>query len=122
MPLKVFLTGATGFVGSHVARLLAEQGAELRLLVRASSRTDLIDALHAERVVGDLCDAESLARGMTGCEVVFHVAADYRLWTRDPQQMYRANVEGTRNIIEPASKAGIRPVVSPSDEPTIGVT
>src|SRR6185437_3290380 len=81
--LKAFVTGATGFVGSHVAELLEQQGAELRLLVRQGSRTDNIDCLRAERVLGDLRDFDSLRRGMSGCDAVFHVAADYRLWVRN---------------------------------------
>jgi dihydroflavonol-4-reductase len=118
--MKVFVTGATGFVGSHVARLLHEQGAELRLLVRATSRTENIDALPGERVMGDLTDVASLERAMQGCEFVFHVAADYRLWTRDPREMYRSNVEGTRNIIDAAQRAGVRRVVYTSSVATIG--
>ena len=76
--MKAFITGSTGFLGSHITRVLLSHGAELRLLVRASSRLDNIADLNAERVIGDLRDAESLKRGMSGCEVVFHVAADYR--------------------------------------------
>lgn len=118
--MKVFVTGATGFVGSHVARLLAEQGADLRLLTRKTSRTDLIDSIRHERVVGDLSDADSLARGMAGCEYCFHVAADYRLWTRHPEQMYASNVEGTRNIIRAAQQAGVRRVIYTSSVATMG--
>src|SRR5690349_19215310 len=92
LSMKAFVTGATGFVGSHVAELLQQQGVELRLLVRAGSRTQNIDFLNAERVIGDLNDFESLRKGMSGCDAVFHVAADYRLWVRDPAEMYRANV------------------------------
>lgn len=120
--MKAFVTGATGFVGSHVARLLAEQGADLRLLVRPTSRTDLIDDLPADRVTGDLCDAESLQRAMAGCDAVFHVAADYRLWIPDPKQMYRANVEGTRAILRAAQETGIRRVVYTSSVATMGFT
>jgi dihydroflavonol-4-reductase len=118
--MKAFVTGATGFVGSHVAELLVQQGAELRLLVRKSSRTDNIDFLRAERVEGDLRDPESLRRGMSGCDAVFHVAADYRLWVRDPQEMYRANVEGTRAVIEAAGLAGVGRVVYTSSVATMG--
>jgi dihydroflavonol-4-reductase len=103
-----------------VARLLAEQGADLRLLTRKTSRTELIDAIRHERVVGDLTDAESLARGMEGCDFCFHVAADYRLWTRNPREMYDANVEGTRNIIAAAQRAGVRRVVYTSSVATMG--
>src|SRR5438034_10176984 len=80
--MLAFVTGATGFVGSHVARALAEQGAELRLLVRATSDPRNIQDLRAERVIGDLRDPDSLDPAMAGCDVVFHVAADYRLWVR----------------------------------------
>ena len=87
--MKAFVTGATGFVGSHVARVLEEQGADLRLLVRATSDPRNIRDLKAERVMGDLRDPASLEKVMVGCDVVFHVAADYRLWVTDPEQMYR---------------------------------
>jgi dihydroflavonol-4-reductase len=120
--MKAFVTGATGFVGSHVARLLAAQGADLRLLRRSSSPTSNIEALKAERVTGDLTDPESLKKGMQGCDFVFHVAADYRLWVRDPEQMYRANVEGTRAILQAAQEAGVRRVVYTSSVATMGFT
>jgi dihydroflavonol-4-reductase len=120
--MKAFVTGATGFVGSHVAQALAAQGADLRLLVRASSKTDNIADLQAERVVGDLRDAGSLKSAMRGCDYVFHVAADYRLWVRDPEQMYRSNVEGTRAIIEAAQQSGVRRVIYTSSVATMGFT
>src|ERR1700689_2204247 len=108
--MLAFVTGATGFVGSHVARVLAEHGADLRLLVRAGSDTQNIEGLKAERVVGDLRDAASIEKAMAGCDTVFHVAADYRLWVRDPEQMYLANVEGTRAILDSARKNKVRQV------------
>lgn len=120
--MKAFITGATGFVGSHVARALAAEGAELRLLVRPTSRKDNIADLRAETVVGDLRKPESLKQAMAGCEFVFHVAADYRLWVRDPQEMYRANVEGTRAIIEAAQQSGVRRVIYTSSVATMGFT
>ncbi|HEY7404320.1 MAG TPA: hopanoid-associated sugar epimerase [Candidatus Angelobacter sp.] len=120
--MKVFITGATGFVGSHVARALASEGAELRLLVRATSRKDNIADLHGEAVVGDLREPESLKKAMAGCEFVFHVAADYRLWVRDPEEMYRANVEGTRSIIAAAQQSGVRRVIYTSSVATMGFT
>jgi dihydroflavonol-4-reductase len=120
--MKAFVTGATGFVGSHVAQVLAEQGADLRLLVRTGSDPKNIQELHADRVIGDLCDPESIDRAMAGCDVVFHVAADYRLWVRDPAQMYRANVEGTRTILQAARKNGVRRVVYTSSVATMGFT
>ena len=118
--MKVFVTGATGFVGAHVARELARQGADLRLLVRPTSNRANLEGLNAELVTGDLCDPESLRRGVAGCEFVFHVAADYRLWTRDPREMYRSNVEGTRSILRIASESGVRRVIYTSSVATMG--
>ena len=118
--MKAFVTGATGFVGSHVARLLADQGAELRLLVRAQSRRENLAGLPAELVEGDLTDPQSLRKGMQGCDAVFHVAADYRLWVRDPRPMYAANVEGTAAVIEAAQAAGVRRTVYCSSVATLG--
>jgi len=118
--LKAFVTGATGFLGSHVARVLAEQGAELRLLVRPTSDLRNISDLNADRVVGDLRDAGSIGKAVGGCDVVFHVAADYRLWVRDPVEMYRSNVEGTRCLLEAARKQGVRRVVYTSSVATMG--
>src|SRR3982074_3145580 len=109
--MRAFITGATGFVGSHVARALAAQGADLRLLVRSTSRLDNIADLRADTATGDLRDPESLKKAMAGCEFVFHVAADYRLWVRDPEQMYRSNVDGTRALIEAARKQGVGRIV-----------
>jgi dihydroflavonol-4-reductase len=120
--MKAFITGATGFVGSHVARALAEQGANLRLLIRSTSRTDNITDLRAEVEMGDLRRPESLKKAMRGCQYVFHVAADYRLWVRDPQQMYQANVEGTRSVIQAAQECGVRRVVYCSSVATMGFT
>jgi dihydroflavonol-4-reductase len=118
--MKCFLTGATGFLGSHVARQLLARGAELRLLVRPTSRLDNIADLPAERVVGDLRDLQSLKTGMSGCEFVFHVAADYRLWTRNGQELYDSNVEGTRNVLAAARDSGVRRVVYTSSVATMG--
>src|SRR5258708_23259148 len=118
--MLAFVTGTTGFLGSHVARVLAEQGADLRLLVRASSNTKNIADMKADLVTGDLRDPASLAKAASGCDVIFHVAADYRLWVRDPEEMYRSNVEGTRAILEAARKNGVRRVVYTSSVATIG--
>jgi len=122
--LKAFVTGATGFLGSHVARVLAEQGAELRVLVRPTSDLRNLDGLNADRVVGDLRDAASIEKALSGCDVVFHVAADYRLWVRgrDSNEMYRSNVEGTRSLLEAARKQGVRRVVYTSSVATMGFT
>jgi len=120
--MRAFVTGATGFVGSHVARVLAEQGADLRLLIRSSSDPRNIQGLNAERVTGDLLDSASIEKAMAGCDVVFHVAADYRLWVRQPDRMYRANVEGTRAILEAARSNHVRRLVYTSSVATMGFT
>jgi len=97
------VTGASGFLGWHVARVLLEHGYHVRALVRPGSH---VDALEVEPVTGDLRDAESLARAACGCGLVFHVAADYRLWAKDPREIYRSNVDGTRNLLDAARRAG----------------
>ncbi len=118
--MKAFVTGATGFVGNHVARVLAQQGADLRLLVRPSSDVRNLEGLNADPVIGDLRDAASIEKAMAGCDAVFHVAADYRLWVRDPHAMYQANVEGTRGLFAAARKNKLRRVVYTSSVATMG--
>src|SRR6266568_2548022 len=120
--MLAFVTGATGFVGSHVARALAEQGADLRLLVRADSNLKNVQDLKADLFTGDLRDPASLEKGIAGCDVIFHVAADYRLWVRDPDEMYRSNVNGTRAVLEAARKNRVRRVVYTSSVATMGFT
>jgi len=111
------VTGASGFVGWHVARLLVERGHRVRALVRPSSR---IRELEVETVAGDLRDPDSLGRAAAGCGLVFHVAADYRLWTRRPNEMYSSNVDGTRNMLDAARRAGAERVVYTSTVGCIG--
>ena len=118
--MKVFLTGATGFVGSHVARAYADAGAELRLLTRGTSNLSAIEGLTAETVVGDLRQPEGLKTALYGCDSLVHVAADYRLWVRDPQQMYAANVRGTRELLRIARECGVERVVYTSSVATMG--
>jgi dihydroflavonol-4-reductase len=118
--MKAFVTGATGFLGSHLAQVLSEQGAELRLLVRPTSDLRNIEGLAAERVIGDLREPEKLDKAVAGCEVIFHVAADYRLWVPDPEEMYRSNVEGTRAILNAAEKNRVKRVVYTSSVATMG--
>jgi dihydroflavonol-4-reductase len=120
--MLAFVTGATGFLGSHVARVLAEQGAELRLLVRPTSDLRNLEGLNADRVTGDLRDPASMEKALSGCHALFHVAADYRLWVRDPDEMYRSNVEGTRLVLEAARKQRVRRVVYTSSVATMGFT
>ncbi len=118
--MKCFVTGATGFLGTHVARQLLADGAELRLLVRQTSRLDNIADIPAERIIGDLRDQDSLRKGMSGCDFVFHVAADYRLWSLNHQELYDSNVEGTRNILAAARDSGVRRVIYTSSVATMG--
>src|SRR6201993_1281730 len=120
--MLAFVTGATGFLGSHVARVLADQGADLRLLVRATSNLRNLEGLKAETALGDLRDAGSLEKAMSGCDAVFHVAADYRLWVQDPEEMYRSNVEGTRAILDAARKNNVTRLVYTSSVATVGFT
>jgi len=113
----VLVTGASGFVGWHVARLLSERGCTVRALAR---RPDSVRELNVEVVRGDLCDPASLEQAVAGCGTVFHVAADYRLWVRDPDPMYRSNVDGTRSVLAAARKAGVDRVVYTSTVGCIG--
>ncbi len=112
------VTGASGFLGWHVARALIERGYTVRALLRESSR---VDELVVERVTGDLRDRESVDRAAAGCGLIFHVAADYRLWAADPKELYRSNVDGTRNVMEAARKAGVERIVYTSTVGCIGV-
>jgi dihydroflavonol-4-reductase len=116
------VTGASGFVGWHVARLLAERGHNVRALVRGTSHVpDLGPGLHLERVIGDLRDHASLARAVAGCGLVFHVAADYRLWSRNPAELYQSNVDGTRNMLTASQSAGVERFVYTSTVGCIGI-
>ena len=119
--MKTLVTGATGFLGSHVARQLAERGESVRVLVRPSSDLRALEGFEAERVTGDLRDAASLDRALAGVSRVFHVAADYRLWARDPREIYESNVTGTRNLLEAARRAGVEKFVYTSTVATIAV-
>ncbi len=112
------VTGATGFLGWHVANRLLARGERVRALVRDTSRVRELDG---EVVVGDLRDPESLERAVAGCAVVYHVAADYRLWAKDPSELYRSNVEGTRNLLTAARDAGVERVVYTSTVGCIGI-
>src|SRR5579862_223627 len=118
--MRVFLTGSTGFVGSHVARAYAAKGADLRLLTRKTSNLSALEGISAETVVGDLRQPESLRTAIRGCDALVHIAADYRLWVRDPQEMYAANVDGTRELLRIAREEGVAKVVYTSSVATMG--
>lgn len=115
------VTGANGFVGSHVARMLVEHGEQVRVLVRPQSSLKAIEGLPVEMVYGDLRAPESLDAAVKGVDRVFHVAADYRLGAKNPQEIYDANVGGTRNLLEAARRAGVNRVIVTSSVATIAV-
>ena len=119
--MNVLVTGATGFVGSHVARQLADSGYSVRVLVRKGSNPLLLEDLRVEHCEGDLRDILSLGRAMKGVRRVFHVAADYRLWSRNPEEIYQSNVQGTRSVFEVARQYGVERIVYTSTVATIVV-
>ena len=119
--MKTLVTGATGFLGSHVARALAGRGENVRVLVRPSSDLRALEGLDAERWTGDLRDRASLERTMEGVQRVYHVAADYRLWARNPREIYESNVAGTKNLLDAARCAGVEKFVYTSTVATIAV-
>ena len=112
------VTGATGFLGWHVARRLLDRGYKVRVFAREPSK---LRDLEVEVAVGDLRDPSSVSAAVDGCATVFHVAADYRLWARHPNELYRSNVDGTRNLLEAATRAGVERVVYTSTVGCIGV-
>ena len=119
--MKSLVTGATGFVGSAVVRRLLREDHRVRVLVRAGSDRRNLQGIEVEVVEGDLTDAASLARICDGCDAVFHVAADYRLWAPEPEQLYRTNVEGTRILLDAVQRAGVPRMVYTSSVATLGI-
>ena len=119
--MSVLVTGATGFVGSAVARKLVGRGEKVRVLVRKSSDRRNLEGLEVEAIEGDLRDPASLAPALQGCASLYHVAADYRLWTRNPGELYESNVEGSKNIVLAGVEAGVRRIVYTSSVAVLGI-
>jgi len=121
MMRDVFVTGGTGFVGAHVVRLLVERGDRVRVLIRSTSNTSLIDRLPVQLRIGDITDFDSVVSAMFGVDQVYHVAADYRLWSSDPSEVYRNNTLGTRNVLGAAKMVGVGRVVYTSTVGCLGI-
>ena len=119
--MTTLVTGATGFVGSHLVRQLVSAAESVRILVRKTSRLDAVEGLPVERFEGDLRDPKSLEKALAGAQRVFHVAADYRLWAARPEEIYENNVQGTRNLLEAARRNGTGKFVYTSTVATIAV-
>ncbi len=119
--MKTLVTGATGFVGANLVRELLADGEAVRALVRPRSNWQNLAGLELELAEGDLRDPESLRQALRGVRTLYHVAADYRLWAREPRELYASNVNGTRNILEAAREAGVERVVYTSTVGTLGI-
>ena len=119
--MTTLITGATGFLGSAVLRLLVAEGREVCALVRKGSDSRNIDGLDIERVTGDLTDGASLKAAVKGCDALYHVAADYRLWIPKPKEIYDINVDGTRNLMRAAGEAGVARIVYTSSVAVLGL-
>ena len=119
--MRALVTGATGFVGSAVARALSRDGWKVRALAREGSDRRNLAQLSAEIALGDLGDRSSLEAALGGCDALFHVAADYRYGVADPGPLYRTNVEGTRNVLEAARRAAVARIVYTSSVATVGL-
>lgn len=118
--MKTFVTGATGFIGASIVRELLKDGREVRALARPASNLDNLKGLDVEIWPGDILDSDGVRRGLKGCNVLYHAAADYRLWTRNPADMYRTNVGGTAAVLEAALASGVSRVVYTSSVGTLG--
>ena len=119
--MRTLITGASGFIGSAVLRILVDEGHDVRALVRSNSNKLNLGDLDIELIEGDLLDIKSLRKAVVDCENLFHIAADYRLWVPNPDSMYRINVEGTRNLICSAMEAGVKRIVYTSSVATLGL-
>ncbi len=119
--MTVLVTGASGFVGSAVVRRLIAAGAAVRVLLRPTADRRNVEGLSVDVAIGDLRDRASLDRALTGCEGLYHVAADYRLWARRPDEIYETNVAGTKAIMRAAGEAGVRRIVYTSSVASLGL-
>jgi dihydroflavonol-4-reductase len=119
--MDVLVTGATGFVGANVTRRLVADGCRVRVLARPTSSLRALEGCATQVVRGDILEPDALRAAVAGCGLVFHVAADYRLWARDPAEIYRTNVEGTRNVLAACTHAGVARVVYTSSVGTLGL-
>ena len=119
--MKALVTGAAGFVGSAIARKLIEEGVQVRCMTRASSDLRNLEDLDIELVKGDLLDSQSMMNALEGCNLLFHAAADYRLWIPDPDSMYKTNVDGTVNLMRAAQKVGVERIDYTSSVATLGI-
>ena len=119
--MRILVTGATGFIGGNLARELWHKGYQVRALVRPGSNTLTIEDTSIEQVSGDILDVEAVRRASTGCEAVFHCAAAYTFWARNPQDIYRANVAGTRLVLEEARRNAVEKVVYTSTVATVAM-
>ncbi|MFL6213913.1 MAG: hopanoid-associated sugar epimerase [Blastocatellia bacterium] len=119
--MKALVTGGTGFVGSHLVRRLLERNWQVRCLVRAASRLDNLNELPVEFATGDLRDGDSIKRAVRGATVVYHCAADYRLWCADPREMYESNVSGSRNVMQAALDERVERIVYTSTVGALGL-
>ena len=117
---KILITGATGFIGSRVARALYAKGRSIRVLVRRDKYLENLEGIEYEVAKGDINDPDSLLNAMRGCNRVFHVAALYTMWTKNPAEIFKTNVDGTRNVLESAMKSGVERVVYTSSVAAIG--
>ena len=118
--MRALVTGGTGFIGSHVVRQLLKQKIDVRCLIRSGSRRANLDGLEVSYVIGDLKDPASLKVALMDCRMLFHVAADYRLWAPDPSEMNRINIEGTRTLFQAAADAGLEKIVYTSSVAAVG--
>jgi dihydroflavonol-4-reductase len=119
--MDAIVTGGTGFIGANVARELVAAGATVRVLARAGGDRRALEGVRVEIAEGDLLDPGSVRRALAGVRVVYHVAADYRLWTPDPAALYRTNVDGTRTVLEAAGEAGVSRIVHTSSVGALGI-